>query len=187
MRHQDQCIPSGRPPAPPTARPAPPNAFSPDFLADARGQDDSLTAAEAELAGPWKLEPVPGLPGAVAVLRACESLAEGDEPEAIFLDEETAQICAAILPGSEREPLYHLRADGEEAGPVPGWFPLIGIYGEQGPQVRGWFRCFRPEVVRDIGTVELLNRAPAAHAAVLAAGGGGALERIGRELAARRR
>ena len=53
--------------------------------------------------------------------------------------------------------------------------------------MRGWFRRYHPEIVRDIGAVELLNRAPAAHAAVLEVAGGGALERIGRELAARRR
>ena len=64
-----------------------------------RGRDESLTASEAEFAGPWKLEPVPGHPGAVAVLRVCESLAEGDEPFAVFLEEETARICIAILPG----------------------------------------------------------------------------------------
>ena len=46
------------------------NAFSPSYLARLRERDDSLTAAEAELAGPWKIEPVPGRPGAVAILRA---------------------------------------------------------------------------------------------------------------------
>ena len=45
------------------------NAFSPTYLARLRERDDSLTAAEAELAGPWKIEPVPGRPGAVAILR----------------------------------------------------------------------------------------------------------------------
>ena len=48
-------------------------------------------------------------------------------------------------------------------------------------------QSYHPEIVRDIQTVELLNRNPAAHAAVLEAAGGGAFERIGRELAARRR
>jgi hypothetical protein len=45
------------------------NAFSPSYLEFLRERDDSLTAAEAELAGPWKIEPVPGRPGAVAILR----------------------------------------------------------------------------------------------------------------------
>jgi hypothetical protein len=186
MRTVDQCTPSGRTPTPPPSRPTPPNAFSTDFLADVRGRDESLTASEAEYTGPWKLEPVPGHPGAVAVLRACESLAEGDEPIAIFLEEETAQICAAILPGVERD-LYHLHEDGDPEALMTRGFPVVTSHGEQGPRVRGWLRHYHPEIVRDIQTVELLNRNPAALDGVLEAGGGGALERIGRELAARRR
>ena len=155
MRTVDQSIPSGRTPARPSAPSTPPNAFSSEFLADVRGQDESLTASEAELAGPWKLEPLPGHPGAVAVLRVCESLAEGDEPEAVFLEEETARICVAILPGVEREPLYHLAEEGDEGGLMPGGFPMVGTFGEQGPRVRGWFRRYHPEIVRDIGAVEL--------------------------------
>ena len=187
MRTEDKCIPSGSTPTPPPSRPTPPNAFAPAFLADARGRDESLTASEAEYAGPWKLEPVPGHPGAVAVLRECESLAEGDEPEAVFLEEETGQICAAVLPGVEREPPYHLGGDRDCDGPMGCGFPMVTTHGEQGPRVRGWLRRYHPGIVQAIATAELLNRSPAAHAALLAAAGGGALERIGRELAARRR
>ncbi len=194
MRHQDQCIPSGRTPARPPhgpsgseGPPTPPNAFSPDYLAEVRDRDDSLTAAEAEFAGPWKLEPLPGHPGAVAVLRECESLAEGDEPEAVFVEEESGVVCAAVLPAVEREPLYHLEEAADAGGLLPGGFPIIVIHGAQGPRVRGWLRRYNPALVRALHTVESLNRAPAAHAAVLEAAGGGALERIGRELAARRR
>src|SRR3954469_10524057 len=57
-----------------TSVPASPldNAFSSAYLSYLREQDEVLTAAEAELAGPWKIEPVPGKPGAVAVLREWE-------------------------------------------------------------------------------------------------------------------
>jgi hypothetical protein len=64
---------------------------------------------------------------------------------------------------------------------------VAGVYGEQGPRVRGWLRRFHPEVARGLHYIEGLNRSPAALAAVLEAGGGGALERIGRALAARSR
>ena len=64
------------------------NAFSPAYLAHLREQDETLTAAEAELAGPWKNEPVPGKPGAVAVLRAWEDLTAGDRPVAVLWHEE---------------------------------------------------------------------------------------------------
>src|SRR6476619_4958868 len=60
------------------------NAFSPAYLARLRERDDSLTAAEAELAGPWKIEPVPGRPGAVAILRVWEDLAIGDPPVGVL-------------------------------------------------------------------------------------------------------
>ena len=187
MRHpEDQSTPSNRPPAGPPLAPTPPNVFSPEYLDDLRGRDDSWNAAEAEFAGPWKVEPLPGHPGAVAVLREYESLAAGDEPEAVFLDEETAQICAAVLPGVERDQPFHLREDRAADGLIAAGFPMATPYGEQGLQVRGWFRRYRPAVVRAMAAVELLNRSPAAHAAVLEAGGSGALERVGRALAARR-
>jgi len=123
----------------------------------------------------------------VAVLRECESLAEGDEPVAVFLEEETAEICAVVLPGAEREPLYHLGEDRDPDGVMAGGFPLITVHGEEGPRVRGWLRHYHLGIARDLGTVERLTRSPAALAAVLDVAGGGALERIGRELAARRR
>jgi hypothetical protein len=65
------------------------SAFSPAYLAHLREQDDSLTAAEAELSGPWKIEPVPGKPGAVAVLRQWEEVEAGDPPVAVLWHEET--------------------------------------------------------------------------------------------------
>src|SRR5947208_15072435 len=60
------------------------NAFSPTYLARLRERDDSLTAAEAELAGPWKIGPVPGKPGAVAILRIWEHLSVGDPPVGVL-------------------------------------------------------------------------------------------------------
>ena len=196
MRPVDESTsPAGRTPAPPSS-PTAPNAFSAEFLAEARERDESLTTAEAEFAGPWKLEPVPGCPGLVAVLRESESLAEGDIPEAVFRDDESAVLCAAALPLIEREPLSHLRKaldpTGEPAGlaavmPEGSRYPVISMYGEKGPQVRGWLRCFNPRIVQALHVLEGLNRSPEAHAAVLDVSGGGALERIGRALAARRR
>jgi hypothetical protein len=196
MRHQDQSISpspstsdrtSGSTPVRPPHPPTPPNVLSPEYLAELRDRDGSLTAAEAEFAGPWKLEPLPGHPGAVAVLRECESLAEGDEPEAVWVEEEDGMVCAAVLPAVEREPLFHLEEAADPAGLLPGGYAVIAIHGEQGPRVRGWLRRYHPGIVTALHTAESLNRNPAAHAKLLEAGGGGALEKIGRELAARRR
>jgi len=77
MRHQHQSTPS---------TPSLENAFSPAYLA--RERDEVLTAAEAEMAGPWKEVPLRGKPGAVAVLREWEDLDAGDRPVAVWWHEE---------------------------------------------------------------------------------------------------
>jgi hypothetical protein len=130
---------------------------------------------------------VPGHPGWVAVLRESESQAEGDVPEAVFDEEDASQLCTVVLPLSEREPLYHLESEADDAGLIPGGYPILVTHGEQGPRLRGWLRRYNPEIARGLHYIEGLNRAPAAHAVVLEVGGGGALEKIGRALAARSR
>jgi hypothetical protein len=188
MRPKDQSTsPSGRTPSRPSDPRTPPNAFSPEYLAEARDRDESLTAAEAEFAGPWKVEPVPDCPGWLAVLRVSESLAEGDVPEAVFREKETAFLCAAVLPLIEREPLFHLGEAPEPDGELPGGYPVVAVHGEQGPQVSGWLRRFNPGIVQGLHLAEGLNRAPAALAVVLDAAGAGALAQVGRALAALRK
>src|SRR5256885_1381805 len=108
------------------------NAFSPTYLARLRERDDSLTAAEAELAGPWKIEPVPGRPGAVAILRVWEDLAIGDPPVAVLWHLETAQLLSVLLPAIDREPLFYLKEDPASEG-----YPLVAVYGEQGRRDAG--------------------------------------------------
>src|SRR6476660_10592604 len=84
------------------------NAFSTSYLALLRERDDALTAAEAELAGPWKIEPVPGRPGAVAILRLWEDLAIGDPPVGVLWHLETARLLSVLLPVLDREPLFYI-------------------------------------------------------------------------------
>src|SRR6185369_14929826 len=104
------------------------NAFSPNYLARLRERDDVLTAAEAELAGPWKIEPVLDRPGAVAVLRQWEELEAGDPPVAVLWHEETARLLAVLLSIVDRELLFHV-----EEGATSEGYPLVAVYGEQGP------------------------------------------------------
>src|SRR5215831_13827028 len=92
------------------------NAFSPTYLARLRERDDSLTAAEAELAGPWKIEPVPGRPGAVAILRIWEDLAAGDPPVGVLWHLETARLLSVLLPTVDREPLFYLEEEATTEG-----------------------------------------------------------------------
>ncbi len=172
MRHRSESTS----PNPPSLSSLPPldNVFSPAYLARLRERDEVLTAGEAEYAGPWKCEPVPDKPGAVAVLRAWESLDRGDAPEAIVWHAETALLLAAILPLASREALFHLSDEEEADG-----FPITAVCGEQGPQVAGWLRRFEPGLVGALHLAEALARNPPALAAVLQASGGGATEQVG--------
>jgi hypothetical protein len=166
--------------------PTPPNAFATAFLTQAQAEEEPPTAAEADLAGPWKLEslhPAAGWPGAVAVLRSWESLDKGDVPEAVFLHQEGGALCAALLSLLEREPLFHLHDQPAAAAPLPGGYPLLSMFGQQGPMVRGWLRRFHPEVAAGLHLLEGLVRSPFHLATVGDAAGGAALTHVGRLLA----
>jgi hypothetical protein len=165
--------------------PARPSAFSPEFLEQLHDTPEPLTAAEADLAGPWKVEAVAGFPGMVAVLRAWESQAQGDLPTAVLAEEESAALYAAGLPLHGREPLFHLSSQADAGGPLPGGYPFGAIFGEEGFKVRGWQRTYHPEVVAGLHLMESLVRSPQALAEVLLAAGGGALAQIGRILVRR--
>lgn len=157
-------------------------AFSPDFLARLAEEDETLTAGEADLAGPWKCEPLPGRPGAVAVLRAWEELDRGDVPEAIFWHSETALLLSLVLPLLGREPLFALSNKEEADG-----FAVEAVYGDQGSQVAGWLRRHEPRLIEALHLFEALLRSPVALAAVVEAAGPGAIEQIGRILARQQR
>lgn len=165
----------------------PPNAFEPSFLEQLQEDGEPLTASEAELAGPWKRDPVPLHPGAVAVLRAWEELDQGDGPLAVLLHEETAALLCALLPLVDREPLFHLSEVPDPApdGPLPGGYPIFATFGEQGPAVCGWLARYQPEIVTALHLLEGLLRAPQGLAEVLRAAGPGALAQVGRVLVAR--
>jgi len=160
-----------------TSVPASPldNAFAPAYLARLREQDDVLTAAEAELAGPWKIEPVPGKPGAVAILRLWEDLAIGDPPVAVLWHLETARLLSVLLPVLDREPLFHI-----EEGAASEGYPLVAVYGEQGAQVAGWFDRYEPRWAEGLHLLEAIVRSPLALATLLEAAGPGAEEPVGR-------
>ena len=151
------------------------NAFSPTYLARLRERDDSLTAAEAELAGPWKIEPVPGRPGAVAILRVWEDLAIGDPPVAVLWHLETARLLSVLLPAIDREPLFYLEEEAAAEG-----FPLVAVYGEQGPQVAGWLDRYESRWAEGLHLLEAIIRSPLALATLLEAAGPGAEEQVGR-------
>jgi hypothetical protein len=165
MRHQHQ-----------STSPTPlSHAFAPDYLAHLREQEEVLTAAEAERAGPWKTEAVPGKPGAVAVLRAWEDLAAGDRPVAVWWHEETARLLTLLLPALDREPHFHL-VEGETADR----YPVLAVYGDQGSQIAGWIDRYDPRWAEGLHLLEAIVRSPLALATLLAVAGPGAEEQVGR-------
>jgi len=156
----------------------PPNIFSAEFLDKLRERDEPITAFEAEFGGPWKVEPVAGRPGALAVLRRWESLEVGDVPEGIFWHPETAALLEVCLPILAREPRFHL-----EDAEAPEGYPVTAVFGEQGPVLAGWLRHAELQTVEALHLLDGVVRSPAALAALLKAAGPIAIEQVGRILA----
>jgi len=151
-----------------TRRPS--NAFTPEFLARLDQQDEPLTAAQADVAGPWIVVPIPS-PG-WAVLRRGESLAAGDVPRAVFVHRERALLAAAVLPGTGFDRLFRLQ---HERSPE-------GYAVESNGQVVGHLRHFDPELATAMHIAESLVRLPECLTRLLAASGAVALETAGRLL-----
>ena len=88
---------------------SPSNAFSAVFLRRFDERDEPITSAEADMAGPWSVEPVAGR--GFGLFRAGEHPARSFQPFAVFPDRFLALLAAAVLPGIGREPLLHLSTE----------------------------------------------------------------------------
>ena len=150
------------------------NAFSPAYLAHLREQDDPLTAAEAELAGPWKIDRFPANRG----LSPCFGSGRRWTP-AIHPSPSSGMRrgTAPLRPPSGDRPraalLYRGRSRFEG-------YPLVAVYGEQGPQVAGWLDRCEPRWAEGLHLLEAIVRSPLALATLLEAAGPGAEEQVGR-------
>ncbi|HEV7516104.1 MAG TPA: hypothetical protein VGR07_07375 [Thermoanaerobaculia bacterium] len=145
------------------------NAFCQEFLLLLDERDEPSTAAEADAAGPWKIEPCPH--GGFALLRQGESLRRGDRPAGTFERRETALLAAAILPATGLAPLYRLR--GEE---TPRGFALERPRGE----IAGHLEYYDPDAAAALHVAESLLRSPDSLARLLEAAGRVALLRAGK-------
>ena len=145
------------------------NAFSPSFLKRIGERDEPATAGEADVAGPWHPEEIPGAgwglfpPGA--------GVESGGRPYAVFPHRWQALLAAAVLPGTGREPAFRL---AKEAGPD-------GYAVEHGPtgEPAGHLELFDEKLVDALHVVETLLRSPESLAHLLEAAGQVALERSG--------
>ena len=151
------------------------NAFSPSFLERANQQDEPPTAGEADVAGPWHIEPIPGL--GFGLFRAGESLTRGFRPAAVFPDRWLALLAAAVLPGTGRDALLHLEKEPDAEG--------YGIVLDDGDVV-GHFELFDESLLDAMNVAVGLARSPQSLAYLLEAAGAAALERCGAILAALR-
>jgi hypothetical protein len=149
------------------------NAFSPSFLEQFLERDEPPTGAEADVAGPWHVEPIPGL--GFALFRAGESLGRGFRPAAVFPDRWLALLAAAVLPGTGRDAFLRLNKEEDAQG--------FGVVLDDG-EIVGHFELFDESLLDAINVLVGLARSPQSLAYLLEAAGPAALERCGAILAA---
>ena len=149
-----------------------PNAFTALFLRRLAERDEPPTAGDADVAGPWRIEPIPG--HGFGLFRIGESLARGFAPVAVFPSRWLALVMAAILPGTGRDPLFRIEKDPD----TDGVYPLI-LPGPDGGEVVGRLQLFDEAAVAAMNVVAHLLQAPESLAYLLEAAGAVALERCG--------
>jgi hypothetical protein len=157
MRSSDNRIPS-----------LPSNAFTSTFLDRFSERDEPPTAGEADAAGPWFVEPIPGL--GFGLFRAGESLARGFRPAAVFPDRWLALLAAAVLPGTGRDDLLRLEKEPDSLG--------YGVVLDDG-ELAGHFELFDEPLLDAMNAAVALVRSPWSLAYLLEAAGPLALERCG--------
>lgn len=145
------------------------NAFRRSFLRRISERDEPPTGGEADVAGPWWIEELPG--GAFGLFRLGESHGRGFAPAAVFQDRSIALLAAAVLPGTGRDAAFRLHKD---AGPE-GFTLETGNGGEP----VGHLSLFDESLIEALHVVETLVRAPESLANLLEAAGPIALERAG--------
>ena len=156
----------------PTTPSVHPNIFTTQFLSRMAERDEPPTAGDADVAGPWRIEPIPG--HGFGLFRIGESLARGHAPVAVFPSRWLALLAAAVLPGTGRDPL--LRIDKQPD--ADGVYPLI-LPGLEGDEVVGQLRLFDERLVDSLNVAIHLLQAPESLAWLLEAAGAVALERCG--------
>jgi hypothetical protein len=159
-----------------------PNAFTATFLGRLAERDEPPTAGDADVAGPWRLESIPGR--GFGLFRVGESLGRGFAPVAVFPSRWLALLMAGILPGTGRDPLLLLSKQPDAHGAYP--VILAGGGGDDGgdgdgPGSRpaGFLQLFDERAIDALNVVIHLIQAPECLAYVLEAAGSVALERCG--------
>lgn len=136
-----------------------PNAFTPEYLALLAERDEPVTAAEADVAGPWHLEPHP-LEDGWAVLRQGASLTSSPA-QASFKHKDAARLAAAVLPSTGRRLRYRLGKEQVALG-----YPVL-----DGPELVGHFQYFDQALLAALNVADALVSVPGDLAWLLDAAG----------------
>jgi hypothetical protein len=159
-----------------------PNAFTASFLSLLAERDEPPTAGDADVAGPWQVEPVPG--HGFDLFRVGESLARGFAPAAVFPSRWLALIAAAVLPGTGRDPLLFLSQEADADGVYP--VALAGgASGGGGGENAGRFLLFDERLLDGMNVLIHLLQTPECLAYLLEAAGAVTLDHCGAILAER--
>jgi hypothetical protein len=151
----------------------PDNAFDPEFLRRFGDRDAPAGSEEAATAGPWEVVAAEG--GRFAVVRA----GSGEPPVAVFVEEATAQLAAAVRPAVGRAPVFQLGRERTAEG-----FPLAAPAASGRSEPCGWFVHFDERWAEALDCVGHLARSPRDLALALEGSGAAALEGAGAFLAA---
>jgi hypothetical protein len=146
----------------------PRNAFDSAFLKLFEERDEPPTGPEADVAGPWRVEPIPAL--GFGLFRAGESLTRGFRPAAVFPERWLALLAAAVLPGTGRDAFLHLSPEADADG-----FALSLDDGT----AAGHLELFDQALVEALNAVIAVVRSPGCLAYEMEAAGPLALERCG--------
>jgi hypothetical protein len=164
-----------------------PNAFAASFLCRLAERDEPPTAGDADVAGPWRIEPIPG--HGFGLFRVGESLARGFAPMAVFPSRWLALLMAGILPGTGKDPLLLLSKQPDAHGAYPvtlaggsdggddGNGGNGGLSGDRG--LVGLLQLFDEKSIDALNVVIHLLQSPESLAYLLEAAGQVTLERCG--------
>jgi hypothetical protein len=144
------------------------NAFTRTFLERIGELDEPPTAGEADVAGPWEVEDLPGF--GFGLFRRGEGVARGFEPVAVFNRRPVALLAAAVLPGTGRDAAFRL---AENAGPAG--YEIFDSAGQPAGQVA----LFNEPLIAALHVVEKIISSPESLANLLEGAGSLALERAG--------
>ncbi len=149
----------------------PANAFDESFLTDLDRADEPVGAAEAETAGPWRIEELShrGVQR-WGVFQSAAGSRRGGYPVALFGRRELALLAAAVLPATGRDSILRLEPDESSEG-----FALRGPNGD----VEGHLRHFDQPLEEALHVAAYLTRSPASLALLLEAAGSTALRDAG--------